>query len=66
MSTHEGVVELSVPMFPWAAELGSRPAERAATRAGEAPLRRLLSALATQLGDVTSESPGAEPCWTKW
>ena len=66
MSTHEAVVELSVPMFPWAAELGRRPLERAAPRDGEAPVRRLLGALATQLGDLTADRAGAEACWTKW
>jgi hypothetical protein len=66
MSTHEGVFELSVPMFPWAAELGRRPLERAARRDGEVPLRRLLAALATQLGDLTSDRSGGGTCWTKW
>jgi len=53
-------------MFPWAAELGRRPLERAEPRDPEAPLRRLLGRLAAQLGGVTSDRAGAGPCWTKW
>lgn len=53
-------------MFPWAAELGRRPVEDAASREEEVPLRRLLGALAAQLGDLTSDRAGAEACWTKW